>query len=57
MSEESVYIIKNFFYILDNMVISMKNDWDNLYIVILRLIGILTEAKKDIHVKTYRSKE
>lgn len=52
MSDESVYIIKNFFYILDNMVISMKNDWDNLYIVILRLIGILTEAKKDIHVKT-----
>lgn len=34
------------------MVISMKNDWDSLYMFIIRLIGILTEAKKDIHLKT-----
>ncbi len=34
------------------MVISLKNDWDNLYLFILRLIGILNEAKKDIHKKT-----
>lgn len=38
------------------MVISMKNNWDGLYLFLLRMIGLLTEAKKDIHKKTERSK-
>lgn len=34
----------------------MKNNWDGLYLFLLRMIGLLTEAKKDIHKKTERSK-
>jgi hypothetical protein len=55
-SEDSNYIIKNFFYIVDYMV-TMKNNWDNLYLFLLRMVGILSEAKKEIHNKTQRSKQ
>jgi hypothetical protein len=55
-SNESTYIIKNFFYIVDHMVTIMKDNWDNLYFFLLRMVGILTEAKKEIQSNTERNK-
>jgi len=33
----------------------MRNDWIHLYAYLLRLLGLLEEAKKDIHKKSERS--
>jgi hypothetical protein len=40
------------YFIIDYIVINMREDWFHLYMYLLRLNGILEEAKKDIVQKT-----
>ena len=39
-------VIRNVYFIIDYTVINMREDWYHLYIYLLRLIGLLEEAKK-----------
>lgn len=45
-TEQTNYIIRNVYFIIDYMIIGIKNDWSNLYIYILRIVGLLEEGKK-----------
>lgn len=53
-SENSNYIMKNLFFMVDHIVISLKNNWDGLYMYLLRLIGLLKIANKEVRIKTER---
>ena len=53
-SENSNYVMKNLFFIVDHVVISLKNNWDALYMYIIRLIGLLKIATKEVRKKTER---
>lgn len=48
-------IILNFYFVIDYTVISMREDWLNLYMYLLRLSGIMEEAKKEIALKYLKS--
>ena len=55
-SENSNYVMKNLFFIVDHVVISLKNNWKALYMYLIRMIGLLKIATKEIHKKTERDR-
>jgi hypothetical protein len=56
-TEQTNYIIRNVYFVIDYMIMGIRNDWGHLYLYLLRLLGLLEETKKDIHKRTNRSPE
>lgn len=53
-TEQTNYIIRNVYFVIDYMIMGIRNDWGHLYLYLLRLIALLEEAKKDIQKRTSR---
>lgn len=53
-NENTNYINRNVFFIINHVIGLLKNSWHDLYQFLLRLISLLQEAKKDVKIKTKR---
>ena len=56
-TEETNYIIRNVYFVIDYMIMGIRNDWGHLYHYLLRILGLLEETKRDIHKRTNRPPE
>jgi hypothetical protein len=56
-TEQTNYIIRNVYFVIDYMIMGIRNHWGHLYLYLLRLMALLEEARKDIQKRNNRPSE
>ena len=53
-SQETNFIIENVYFVVDHVVMALKNDWNSLYHYIVMNKAFLEDAKEDLALRTSR---